>query len=129
MWKVFENGKIEEGGEKTLISNREALRIRGVKMSMVSMLCYNGSETAAGLWMASFFIESKGISPGIAAAFSSLFYIGIIIGRILSGFLSTNLSSKSLIRYGGLVGCVGLFSIMFVSSEMVNRAADAYDLE
>ncbi|AIQ31408.1 MULTISPECIES: MFS transporter [unclassified Paenibacillus] len=112
LWKVFENGKIEEGDEKTLISNREALRIRGVRMSMVSMLCYNGSETAAGLWMASFFIESKGITPGTAAAFSSLFYIGIIIGRIFSGFLSTKLSSKRLIRYGGLVGCVGLLILI-----------------
>lgn len=112
LWKVLENGKIGNDDEKKAVSNREALRIPGVKMSMVSMLCYNGSETAAGLWMASFFIASKGISPGKAAALSSLFYIGIIIGRIFSGFLSTYVSSKSLIRYGGLVGCAGLLILI-----------------
>ncbi|MEK5237433.1 MFS transporter [Paenibacillus sp. FSL L8-0470] len=113
LWKIFEKGRIEEGSdEKKLVSNREALRIPGVKMSMVTMLCYNGSETAAGLWMASFFIGNKGVSPGTAAALSSLFYIGIIIGRIISGFLSTNVSSKNLIRYGGIVGCFGLLILV-----------------
>lgn len=58
--------------------------------------------------MASFFIVSKGVSPGTAAALSSLFFIGIILGRVISGFLSTHVSSKNLIRYGGIVGCVGL---------------------
>ncbi|MFE6077461.1 MFS transporter [Paenibacillus sp. NPDC057886] len=109
LWKIFEKGRVEGGSDdKKLISNREALRIPGVKMSMLTMLCYNGSETAAGLWMASFFIGSKGVSPGAAAALSSLFFIGIIIGRILSGFLSSNVSSKNLIRYGSIVGCFGL---------------------
>ncbi|WP_342435477.1 MFS transporter [Paenibacillus sp. FSL L8-0436] len=113
LWKIFEKESIEEGSdEKKLISNREALRIPGVKISMVTMLCYNGSEAAAGLWMASFFIGNKGVSPGTAAALSSLFYIGIIIGRIISGFLSTSVSSKNLIRYGGIVGCFGLLILV-----------------
>lgn len=112
LWKIFEKGKIAESHDEKLISNREAMRIPGVKPSMMSMLCYNGSETAAGLWMASFFIASKGVSPGTAAALTSLFYIGIIIGRIISGFLSSTISSKHLIRYGGLVGCFGLLIVI-----------------
>ncbi|WJM11012.1 MFS transporter [Paenibacillus sp. PK1-4R] len=109
LWKIFEKGRVEgSGDEKKRVSNREAIRIPGVKMSMLAMLCYNGSETAAGLWMASFFIVSKGVSPGTAAALSSLFFIGIILGRIISGFLSTHVSSKNLIRYGGIIGCFGL---------------------
>lgn len=59
-----------------------------------------------------FFIGNKGVSPGTAAALSSLFYIGIIIGRIISGFLSTSVSSKNLIRYGGIVGCFGLLILV-----------------
>lgn len=113
LWKIFEKRKTEEeSNERKLVSNREAFQIPGVKMSMVAMLCYNGSETAVGLWMASFFIGNKGVSPGTAAALSSLFFIGIIIGRIISGFLSTNVSSKNLIRYGAIVGCIGLFILL-----------------
>lgn len=113
LWKIFEKRAVEEGStERRLVSNREALRIPGVKMSMVTMLCYNGSETAVGLWMASFFIGNKGVSPSTAAALTSLFFIGIIIGRIISGFLSTNVSSKNLIRYGAIVGCIGLFILV-----------------
>ncbi|MGF7047316.1 fucose permease [Paenibacillus sp. DS2015] len=115
LWKIFEKRGIEEGrsDEKKLISNREALRIPGVKMSMIAMLCYNGSETAIGLWMASFLIVNKGVYPGTAAALSSLFYIGIILGRMISGFLSTNVSSKHLIRYGAIIGCFGLLILVW----------------
>jgi len=112
LWRMFEKGKIVESNEAKVISNREAMRIPGVKPSMLTMLCYNGSETAAGLWMASYFIAIKGVSPGTAAALTSLFYIGIIVGRLISGFLSTNISSKNLIRYGGLVGCLGLLIVI-----------------
>ncbi|WP_179032515.1 MFS transporter [Paenibacillus kribbensis] len=123
LWRIFENGRSDVGDEKKLVSNREALGIRGVKMSMLAMLCYNGSETAAGLWMASFFMESKGVSAGTAAAFTSCFFIGIIIGRVFSGFLSTQVSSKNLIRYGGLMGCLGLFILVLPVSYWVAAGA------
>ncbi|CAH1198676.1 MFS transporter [Paenibacillus sp. JJ-223] len=112
LWRIYEKGNIEEGSAQKLVSNREAVRIRGVKSSMLAMLCYNGSETAAGLWIASFLIAGKGLDPAKAAAYTSLFYIGIIIGRVFSGFLSTSVSSKNLIRYGGLIGCFGLLVLV-----------------
>jgi fucose permease len=76
------------------------------------MLCYNGTEAAVSLWIATFLIESKQLSPASAAALSSLFFIGIIIGRLVSGFLSTYVSSKNLIRYGGIIGCVGFIILI-----------------
>lgn len=112
LWKIFEKDKLVNQEEQKLIRNSEALQVRGVKTSMLAMLCYNGSETAAGLWMASYFIANREMSAGIAAASTSLFFIGIITGRILAGFLSTKISSQNLIRYGGLVGCIGLILLI-----------------
>lgn len=107
LWKIFEKEKTAEGEEAKVVSNKEALQIPGVKMFMLTMLCYNGTEAAVSLWIATFLIESKGLSPASAAALSSIFFIGIIVGRLVSGFLSTFVSSKNLIRYGGIIGCVG----------------------
>lgn len=107
LWKIFEKEKTADGEEAKVVSNKEALQIPGVKMFMLTMLCYNGTEAAVSLWIATFLIESKGLSPASAAALSSIFFIGIIVGRLVSGFLSTFVSSKNLIRYGGIIGCVG----------------------
>ncbi|WP_281358033.1 MFS transporter [Saccharibacillus qingshengii] len=82
------------------------------------MLFYNGSETAVGLWAASYLIAGKGLAVNEAAAYSSLYFIGIIVGRILSGFLSEHLSAKRLIRYGILIGALGLW-VLIGSSGMI----------
>ncbi|MCM3702157.1 sugar MFS transporter [Paenibacillus macerans] len=107
LWRIFEKEKSVGEEETKVMSNKEALRIPGVKMFMMTMLCYNGTEAAVSLWIATFLIESRAIDPASAAALSSLFFIGIIIGRLVSGFLSIHVSSKNLIRYGGLIGCLG----------------------
>lgn len=45
LWRIFEKGRVEgSGDEKKRVSNREAIRIPGVKMSMLAMLCYNGPK-------------------------------------------------------------------------------------
>lgn len=112
LWKIFEKEKTADEEEAKVLSNKEALRIPGVKMFMLTMLCYNGTEAAVSLWIATFLIESKHLSPASAAALSSIFFIGIIIGRLASGFLSTYLSSTNLIRYGGIIGCVGFLILI-----------------
>ncbi|MBP1906048.1 fucose permease [Paenibacillus turicensis] len=112
LWKIFEKEKSADEEEAKVVSNKEALRIPGVKMFMLTMLCYNGTEAAVSLWIATFLIESKQLSPASAAALSSIFFIGIIIGRLVSGFLSTYVSSKHLIRYGGIIGCVGFIILI-----------------
>lgn len=108
IWGKYEKKSDSPAEEERLVTNRQAFFISGVKGYMLAMLCYNGSEAAAGLWMASFFIDAKGLTPDRAAACCSLFYIGITLGRVLSGFLSEKLGDEKLIRYGSFLGCAGL---------------------
>lgn len=116
LWKMFESRIEQQDEEPKFMSSREAVRIKGVKPAMLVMLCYNGSETAVGLWAASYLIASKGLEVNQAAAFSALYFIGIIAGRILSGFLSEKVSAKPLIRYGILIGALGLIVLIGSSS-------------
>ena len=52
------------------------------------------------LWASSYLVEAKGISKEIAAAFGSLFFIGITAGRFLSGLVSEKLGDRNMIRLG-----------------------------
>lgn len=122
LWKIFES-RLDSSASEKYMANKMAIRLRGVKPAMAVMLLYTGAEATMGLWIATFLIECRGVSAEDAAAFSALFYIGIISGRIIAGFLTFKLSSLSLIKYGALVSAVGLAVIVIFPFAPVSVAA------
>lgn len=122
IWKIFES-RLDSSASEKYMTNKMAIRLRGVKPAMAVMLLYTGAEATMGLWIATFLIECRGVSAEDAAAFSALFYIGIISGRIIAGFLTFKLSSLSLIKYGALVSAVGLAVIVIFPFAPVSVAA------
>lgn len=95
------------------VSNRKALKIPGVAFALTTFLCYCAVESTAGLWSSSYLVTQRGINPQQAANCISFYYGGIAVGRILSGFLSSILSSKSLIRLGQIVSSLGIILLFF----------------
>lgn len=94
------------GGEKGAF--KDIIRIRGVAASIVSLGLYCGMEFTFSTWGATFFVNSFGTAPARASAFVSLYFGGIMLGRLLSGFLSAKLNDKKLILVGLFVSAVGL---------------------
>ena len=82
---------------------------------MITFFCYCALESTAGLWASSYLVEYRGIDTDTAARFASLFYLGITIGRFISGFISDKLGDKLLIRYGLVLI---LFGIVLVGLPM-----------
>ncbi|NQX46314.1 MFS transporter [Paenibacillus tritici] len=78
------------------------LRIKGVKLAMITFLFYCGVEATVGLWGSSYLVNVKGIAPATAAGWVSLYYGGITAGRLITGFITFRFSNRTLIR-GGLV--------------------------
>lgn len=57
-------------------------------------------ENIAGIWGSTFLVSAKGLSAGHAAQVITLYYVGMAIGRFLSGILSHKVSSWRLIFLG-----------------------------
>lgn len=92
--------------EAASLSLMEILRIPGVKEVLVCFFCYCAVEQTAGLWASSYLTLHRGVSPESAAAFASMFFIGITVGRAISGFITMCLDDTQMIRLGlGLIGC------------------------
>ena len=88
------------------LTNRELLALPGASASIGSFGFYCAIESATGLWSASYLVMARGIDTATAASMVSLFYIGITVGRLLSGFAAQWLGSEQQIRLGQLlVGC------------------------
>lgn len=92
--------QIEEKTEEKPLLLKQIIRITGAKEVMVCFFCYCALEQTAGLWASSYLTIFKGLSAEDAAGFAGLFFIGITIGRALSGFLTIKLKDKQMIRLG-----------------------------
>ncbi len=82
-------------------------RIKGVKISMITFLFYCSVEAGVGLWGSSFLVGMKNLPASTAAEWVSLFFVGITVGRMITGFITFKVSNRALIRYGQLTALGG----------------------
>jgi len=106
LWRVHAAPADQVDGK--VLGLRGALRIRGVKSLLVGFCCYCALESTCMLWTASYLIATRGVVEERAAAFASLFFIGITAGRFLAGFVSNWLGDRAMIRLGTAVIGLGV---------------------
>ncbi|HIT53254.1 MAG TPA: MFS transporter [Candidatus Fimivicinus intestinavium] len=93
------------------LSLRQAVRIKGVPLVMVTFFGYCALEQTAGLWASSYLVQLRGISEETAASFASLFFLGITFGRFLCGFVAERLGDRRMIRIGILTAVAGILLV------------------
>ena len=104
MWKGDVAGTEDTPAGESL-TFRQILAIPGAREVMVTFFCYCGLELTAGHWASSYFVMKEGLPVEEAAGYASLFYIGITVGRAVSGFVTMKLNDTQMIRLGqGIIG-------------------------
>lgn len=111
LWKQRPGGP-EAGEAPKALSLREIVAIPGAKAVMLTFFCYCAIEQTAGLWASSYLVLHKGVAEATAARFASLFFLGITLGRALSGFLTLALSDKQMIRLGEGIILLGVLAML-----------------
>ena len=91
----------------------KAIQVAGAKEVMITFLCYCALEQTAALWSGSYLTLHAGLSKEAAASFSSLFFLGITIGRAVSGFVTMKLNDTQMIRLGMGIIAVGVLVLLF----------------
>lgn len=111
-WKGLEGNASAESKEKTDKSFIDIFKIKGVLTSTISLGLYCSMEFLLGTWGATFAVNTIGLSPDTAAMWVSLYYGGIMVGRIISGFISMKCSDNNLIRGGIVVAFAGMIILL-----------------
>lgn len=94
------------------LTNRELLRLPGAIASIGSFGCYCALEGSVGLWIASYLVMVRGIGTATAASIVAQFYLGITVGRLVSGFIAQWLTSENQIRVGQALIACGLLGLL-----------------
>lgn len=106
MVSVYTHNDLENVGIKKII------KMRGVVLSIISLGIYCGMEFLVGTWGATYIVNALSLSPNIAAKWVSLYYLGIMFGRLISGFISIKFSDKALIRIGLIIAFIGIIMLI-----------------
>lgn len=116
VWKI--NHQSAENHTKS-IGLVEVLKIKGVPYLLIGFFAYCAAEATAMYWASTYLVEVKGITTDQAARFASMFYIGITIGRFLSGFIMNKLGDRKMIILGTCILSCGLIALLIPTESSI----------
>lgn len=111
LWKKNEDNTDAE--DEVGAGIKDALKVPGVILTLIAFFAYCSGEATCFLWTSSYFAGVKeGLSDGLIASFGSLIFGGLMLGRLVSGFVSNKFGDRLLIRIGIIVELIGIVMVM-----------------
>jgi fucose permease len=98
-----DESKIDSAGIK------ETIKQPGVMATLLAFFAYSAGEATCFLWVPSYFAGTRtGISSELVASFGSLIFGGLMIGRLIAGFIANRLGDRRMIRSGTMMELIGI---------------------
>lgn len=119
LWKKSSSAAEETDDKGKTFGIAQLLKITGAKPVLLSFFCYCSLEATTGLWGSSYLVINRGISAETAAKWISLFYLGITVGRFLSGFITMKLSDRNMVRLGQVIIISGIAALLLPGGNFV----------
>ncbi len=121
LWK--KNEAAEDGEMRESAGIRETLRVPGVLLTLIAFFSYCAGEATCFLWTPSYFAGTRaGLSEETIAAFGSLIFGGLMLGRLISGFISNRVGDRMLIRVGISIELLGILLIFLPAGSYIVTA-------
>ena len=105
LWKIKEKEYKKEGVSEDdikVVSTKEAIKRNGAIFALLGFFAYCALENTIMVWNATYMV-SGGLLESKAASFSSLFFLGMTTGRIMTGFVADKFGDAFMNRVGGVV--------------------------
>ena len=99
LWRVHSGGE-QSARAGQVLGIRGALKIKGAPTLFVGFFAYCGAEGTSILWASSYLAGERGFSAEHAAASAAVLYVGITVGRFISGFIADKVGDRGMIRLG-----------------------------
>ena len=103
MWKKSSSAQQEEEEKGVNLSLLQMAKMPEIRKVWVIMLATNAIEYACGVWGSTYLVEAKGFMPEKGAIALTIYYVGMSIGRFVSGLLSEKISTWKRIAIGSVI--------------------------
>ena len=105
-WSTLQPASPDESKSTKQVTNQATLRLPIVQISIAVFFLYAGVEIGLGHWAYTLLTESRHIEAVTAGLWASFYWSSFTIGRILLGFIETNLTR--LIRWSLSIVVLGM---------------------
>ncbi len=98
LWKKAHGEEsIEAEKHMAVLPMRQTLRIPGALLTCLAFLSFCAIESVCGNWSATYMVTYKQVAPEQAALATMFFYMGLALGRLLSGLVANRLKPWQII--------------------------------
>ena len=117
VWRWMQKTPFQEEPPRN-ITFRELLKIPGIKAQYSVFLTSCAMESVCLVWGSTFLVNARGMSAASAAGLITFYYVGMALGRFLSGILAEKLSSWAIIHIGQTVALAAIILLLIPNSAM-----------
>lgn len=110
VWKGQKDTSVEE--ESVVMKFFDLIKVRGVKLAMLTFLCYCATEYTVVCWGSTYLVKNRAVTSAVAAGWISVYYLGITVGRMLCGFVALKVDNRKLITMGLSIVFTGAVILM-----------------
>ena len=113
LWKKVRHAQNGEEEEETprVLSFPALMKMPKVRMACLVFIGYCALEYTCGTWGSTFLVNAKGAAADTAARMVTFYYIGLALGRFLSGVLAGLLHSRQLVKIGQMILLAAVVSL------------------
>lgn len=119
VWKINQTEAQEQKNTSKSLNFAEIFKIKGVVPLLVGFFAYCAVESTAISWACTYLVSVKGVDEPTAAAFASLLFIGMTVGRFIGGFIMDKLGDKNMIFLGSGIITSGVLLFLIPSDSYV----------
>ncbi len=103
LWKKNVSSGQDEGNECVNLTLWQMFKKSEVRLVWIIMLVTNAIEYACGVWGSTYLVAAKGFEMEHGALALTVYYVGMSIGRFVSGLLSGRISTWKRIGIGSVI--------------------------
>ena len=112
LWKSKHVPVVIADGTTKRFNMLDAIKLPGAKQTLAACFGYCSLEASTGFWASSYLVTQRGITPEAAAGMAAIYFLGITIGRFISGFVTMKLNNRQMVRLGLGITMVGILVLM-----------------
>ncbi len=120
VWKRVKEEKTDEEVEQKVVSIPDLLKIPIARSSLVIYFASCAIESVCLGWGSTFLVNSKNVSADMGAKMITFYFVGMAVGRFLSGLLANKIPPKTIIVVGE---AITFFAIILTFSNNVYVAS------
>ncbi len=104
VWKKVTAKATKEGAEKSFspktLSLKQMAKMPAVRSAWVIFMCSVAIEFVCGYWGSTYFVEAEGLTEAMGAGYITFYYVGITVGRFISGILAKKMRPQKIVYLG-----------------------------